>query len=440
MTAGSTGSDWPAARWLRERATTTPGRLRLAAVLLAICAVLFGVVATAATVARRNSANAVAHQTEPLLVEADGLYASLSDAEATAATTFLTGGIEPTARRQRYLDDLRAASSQLTALTRQADTSAAAQAAVSTIAAQLPVYSGLVETARANNREGLPIGAAYLRQASDLMRQTILPSAGRLYAVEAQRLGSDYRSGTSAATLVVCVAVAVATLALLALVQLYVTRRTQRILNVPMVLATVVLVGLFAWLLAGFVIEQNALATAQRNGSDSVQVLSAIRILASRTQGDESLALVARGGDAQDLEDFDTVMGVLEPAKRGGGLLAEAAALAKRSGSSSAVADLESTFGSYRDVHRRIAALETSGQVGAAVRLAVGPSPVEAPLSDRLNADVSRQITDSQGRFASAAADATSALGGLWLAIPLLVVIAALLALLGLAQRINEYR
>jgi hypothetical protein len=84
---------------LRARLTTTPGRLRLAVVLLAVGAIAFGVVAASAASTRRQAAHAVATETEPLLVEAEGLYASLSDADATAATTFLTGGLEPIGRR-----------------------------------------------------------------------------------------------------------------------------------------------------------------------------------------------------------------------------------------------------------------------------------------------------------------------------------------------------
>jgi hypothetical protein len=76
--------------------------------------------------------------------------------------------------------------------------------------AELPVYSGLIETARANNGQGFPVGAAYLREASDLRRARILPAAGRLYAAEAQRLGDNQRTGTSTgglvAVLIACVA------------------------------------------------------------------------------------------------------------------------------------------------------------------------------------------------------------------------------------------
>ena len=38
------------------------------------------------------------------------------------------------------------------------------------LSGKLSVYTGLVETARANNRQGLPVGAAYQREASNLMR------------------------------------------------------------------------------------------------------------------------------------------------------------------------------------------------------------------------------------------------------------------------------
>ncbi len=116
-------------------------------------------------------------QTERLLVQAKNLYTSLSDANATVATGLLSGGLEPATSRQRYQRDLVVASDALSALTREAGTAATARAALGTIADQLPVYSGLVETARANNRLGFPIGAAYLRQAASAM--TTHASGGR---------------------------------------------------------------------------------------------------------------------------------------------------------------------------------------------------------------------------------------------------------------------
>jgi hypothetical protein len=447
MTQPTAATAAPALAWARRqseglllRLALTPGRLRLAAVLLGVGALLFGVIAAGAADTRSQAASSVAKQTEPLLGEVQSLYVSLSDADATAATTFVTGGLEPPARRRRYERDLRAAAGNLTMLTREVGASAQAGAAVRLLTQQLLVYSGLIETARANNRQGFPVGAAYLRQASTLMRERILPAAGRLYDVEARRLNSDYGSGASTGTLLVVIVAALAMLGLLAGGQVYVTRLTHRTLNVFMVAGTVVLITLGIWMVVGFVTEQNSLASAQRSGSDSVEVLAAARILVLRSQDDESLALVARGSGEQDLADFNTVIRRLGGTDGRGGLLGEAAAIASRSGSSAAIARLARSFVRYRRVHKQVLALETSGKPAAAVKLAVGRGAREARLSSSLDSGMEQQIGAAQRRFASAVDAAMSALGGLWLAIPLLTVTFAALALYGLLQRINEYR
>jgi hypothetical protein len=425
------------AQRLRARVATTPGRLALAMVAVVLAALVAGVVFAGATGVRRDAADAVVTREEPLMVQAEGLYASLSDADATAAATFLEGGVEPAARRARYLADLRRASLQLTGLGRRVQGSPEAAAAVATIGVQLPVYSGLMETARANNRQGFPVGAAYLRQASDLMRLRILPAARRLYAVEARRLGEHQRTGTSSGAVVAILLVGAIALAVLVGVQVFLARRTHRVFNVWLVGATVLLVGLTAWATIAMTGARNDLAKAQREGSDAVQVLSAARILSLRAQADESLALVARGGGERYVNDFGIVAPVLEPP---GGLLGEASRVAARSGTTAAVDDLAASWRGLRAEHARVARLESDGRFGEAVRLAVGTDSHEAALGDRLNRDFGAVIGAAQQRFERAAGDARSALGGLALGIPLVLVACAALALVGLQQRVKEYR
>jgi hypothetical protein len=425
---------------LRERLRTTPGRLEFASLVVVVGALLFGAVAFGAERARHRAAQAVATETEPLLVEAVSLYASLSDADATATTTFLHGGLEPPQSRARYVQDLHTATTSLAALSRQVGGSASARRAVSKITDGLPVYSGLVAAARANNRQRLPVGAAYLRQASTLLATSILPAADRLYATEATRLNDDYRAGTATATLIVFVAVTLASLALLLFAQRYLARMSRRILNVPMLAATAVLIVLSVWGLVGLLGEQSALASAQRNGSDSVEVLSATRILASRLQSDESLALVTRGGDSHPSADFAVVMAALAGDNARSGLMAQVATLAKRTGTSGAAAALADTLASYRAQHARITALATGGQFPDAVTLEVSSAATGAGPYDRLSGNLTAQISAAQRRFTHDAGDATSALAGLSIAVPALTALAAALALLGLRQRINEYR
>ena len=92
---------------------TTPGRLRLAAVALAVGAMTFGLVVATIADTRGDAARDIATRTEPLLVSAAQLHGALSNANATANTSFVIGGEEPRVRRERYLADLRAASKAL---------------------------------------------------------------------------------------------------------------------------------------------------------------------------------------------------------------------------------------------------------------------------------------------------------------------------------------
>ena len=56
-----------------------------------------------------------------------------------------------------------------------------AAAAAERLGSELPIYADLVEAARTNSRLELLVGAAYLRDASELMRTEILPAATAIY-------------------------------------------------------------------------------------------------------------------------------------------------------------------------------------------------------------------------------------------------------------------
>jgi hypothetical protein len=432
-THGRSGRTGLALGWVRDRLATTPGRLILISILAVVGAVVYGAIALGAEQSRDHAARTARTQTELLLVQAKKLYTALSDANATVATGLLSGGAEPAASRRRYDRDLVDAGNALSSLTREAGTAVTAQMALGTIADELPVYSGLIGTARANNRLGFPIGAAYLRDAASLMTLTMLPAADRLYRTEADRLNGDYQTGSATSALVAFAAASAIALVLLVLAQWYVARISRRILNVPMVAATLLVLAVSVWGVVGLIGEQNALGSAQHHGSDSVEALSAATVLLSRAQGDLSLALVNRGTDQTDPLDFAAVSRVLQ---RPGGLIAEISALARQTGTSAAAQKFDADYAAYQAKAGQITNLAETGQTKDAI---TGVQDASA-ISEQLSSDLAQQITSAQARFERSATDATSALGGLRFAIPLVTVLAAVLALLGLRQRINEYR
>jgi hypothetical protein len=413
---------------------------------------VFGVVATHAASTRRQAVARVA-QTETLLVSAVDLSASLSDAHATAAFSFLVGGTEPAQSRRLYAMQLRQAAAGLATLAREAGSPAGARA-VRRITERLPVYAGLIDDARANNRQGFPVGSAYLRAASKTMRGEMLPAARALYETEARSLTTHYASGTSTATILAVVLSAIALLAVLAATQVFVARKTRRIVNLRLALSSVLALGLATWMLVAFAVQQNALAEAQREGSDPVELLTVTRILASRAQADESIALAARGGGEGEarLADVDRpFQAVTSPIGRSrpgsahgsGGLLDQAALIAGRSGTAP-IDGIYSAYRRYVAAHGRVVREERIGDFTAAVKLAVGagadPATSTKQAAATLNTDLKREIARAQDRFDEARGRAASALHGLAFGIPLVTALCALLALLGVRQRLEEYR
>ncbi len=418
---------------LRALAVTTPGRLALVAVALVLAAACFGVISASAVHSRAQAATAVRNQTEPLLGQAATLYTSLSGADATTTATFLKGGLEPAARRAEYLADLHRASAALAALGREVGGSPQAAAAVTTITEQLPVYAGRVESARANNRQGFPVGAAYLREASGLLDSTILPAADHLYAIEARRLSDGYGAGTSRGALAVLVAVALLALAVLLAAQRYLTRVSRRIFNLLLVIATVLVAAVSIWAVIGLLGEERSLNSARR-GSDAVEVLSGTSVLLSRAQSDQSLTLVNRGSDNVDPLDFRVVMQTLGgPA----GLISESQALMRQSVSLAAAARLGTEFAAYRSQTAQVAQ-QARRLTHTAARAAVSPELTSG--FDRLSASLAVQTSVAQRRFVHNAAAATAALSGLAIAIPVVALLFAGLAVVGLRHRLQEYR
>jgi hypothetical protein len=431
----------PLGKWL----TTTPGRFRLASVVL-VGALLIGLVATAtATNQRSEAARTVGFQAIPELTATVRLYGFLADADATASIIFLQAGLEDPALHQRYLDDLQNASEQLAIVARQVGSSPGARKAVGTIAAGLPLYAGDVDSARANIRQGFPVGASYLRAASDRMRGQgdfaeeggILPAATALYERAARMLNENYETGTSGTELVLVLAIGILLIALLVGVQVLVTQRSNRILNVALVTATVVVLALVAWTVVRFVSAQDSLQSAQRNGSDSVQLLSAAKILALQAQADENHALGERGTGAAYVNDFTSVMERLGGSDGQGGVLGEARTVAERTGSEAEVDAIAEQFQDLASVHADVRTLDDRSNYNDAVTLATGR---ETEVVHALDASLQSEITRATQNLNDDAADARSGFGVLSVAIPVLLVLAGMLVLLGLQRRISEYR
>src|SRR5262245_64520465 len=87
---------------LRELSRTTPGVLIVFTVALVLVSVLVGVFTAVTVQSRAQALDNLTESSGPLADAAQDLYRSLSDADATANSAFLSGGVEPAAVRDRY--------------------------------------------------------------------------------------------------------------------------------------------------------------------------------------------------------------------------------------------------------------------------------------------------------------------------------------------------
>jgi len=366
----------------------------------------------------------------PALAAAQNLYGALADADATASTVYLKAGLEPAVLRQRYHDDVEAAGRYLAIVADAADISPHAQDQVRTITELWPQYTELVAEARFNSRQGFPVGARYLHQASDLMRTKILPAATEIYRDASVRLDDNVESGTSATAIVIVSLVAVAIVALLLAVQFFVTRRTRRVLNPALVGATVLVVVVLGAAVAQFLSSQDALSAAQQDGSDTMQLVAAARILTLRASSDESQALIERGTGQSFYDDFDALVPRTET------LLSHATADAVP-GARSAIRDARSQFDTFVDAHKVIEDADTNGDYDTAVHQSTDEQFARVQALDD---SYRHTIAEARDRLESHADDARAGFGALAIGIPLLLLAAIALVLLGLEQRIREYR
>jgi hypothetical protein len=419
----------------RLRLRGTPGRLRAVLVGLVLLGLGAGLAGVIGVEQRSGLVDEVSTSRGPLTVQAQGLYRSLSDADATAAAAFLSAGTEPPALRTRYLDDIAAATKALAAVA----ASGVDAASVRELSSQLPSYTGLVETARVYNRQGMPLGSAYLREASGLMRQRLLPAAQRLYKAQSASMAADRDDAATFPWL----AVPLVVLLLVGLVwsQRWLRRRTNRVFNVGLLGGTAAGLVLLLWLGISWVGVFAHLSAGQANGSDQVRLLSQARIAALQARADESLTLVAHGAGGPFEADFAKMMDQLAGAKGRPGLLAQARDQATDPRVRADLSDAGNELKAWQATHAKLRDADNGGDYTGAVKLAIGGGADSAASRfNALDGHLADGISAASDKFAAEARSAGGDLTGAGIGLGVLTLLAVLGTVVGIQQRLAEYR
>ncbi|MFC3264257.1 hypothetical protein [Streptomyces xanthochromogenes] len=423
---------------LRAAATTEPGRLWIMGAVVAVLVVAFGGITAWEVSDRSAAASDVVSRSQPLSADAASIYRSLADADTAAASGFLAGGQEPVDVRKRYDTDISTASRLL--VKAAANTSGSAESAqqIATLNEQLPLYNGLVEQARANNRQGFPVGGAYLRFANQKMSTSLLPAAQKLYEAETGRLYDDYDQADTWPY--AAIALGLVALGGLVAVQRRNYLRTNRVFNHGLLAATAASTVVLLWLVVGHAVASSDLSTSRTHGQESLKVLNDARISSLQARANENLTLVARGAvltqDGKDLYEAEFTKEMASLTDK----LGAAKDLADDSAGQEPVVKAVGDMNEWKKRHTAARKTDDSGDYDGALTQVLGAKGSTGECFDQVDKELDSAIAHEQAQFTTAASDGHGALTGLPLGAALLAVLAAAGAGVGISRRLAEYR
>lgn len=415
-------------RWWFAR--TTPGRILTIGVILATLGILSAFATSTTINDRQHQLTTVLNHTEPLSFAAGQLYTTLSVADAAAATAFIAGS-EPRAVRQRYEQAITEAA---VAVTRASSglTDEPLVELLGRINAQLAVYTGLIETARTNNRMGNPVGSSYLSEASALMQQSILPEAQRLYEQTSARVDAETTASTRIPAPVIVVLIT--TLAFGAFAHRWLAHRTRRRINVGLIAGGLAILVMIIWVGTALTISTAGSRSAKNTAAESLKTVTNLAITAQQARADETLSLIRRGDEDVRKRSYyqrvDTMHQQLTE------YLARNDAIDK-----SDLADADQLLMKWRAADERINAYIAVGNYQAATQVALGTGEDDStPAFDKLDEALSNGIRESRNQLRNDILSARRVLSGATVGGVVLSVGAALAVALGMWPRLSEYR
>jgi hypothetical protein len=408
---------------VRRFLSGTPGRLRILALLTVAVSLVFAIGAYSAfgsadTALGRAGANAAQ------LVRIQAIHTNLVRADADATNAFLVGGLEPADQRASYLAAVQQASSLIAEAARAQPADGPALGALNT---SLLTYAGLIEQARANNRQALPVGAQYLRVASSGLRSDALPILDALVQANDARVRAELNNAAGASTALITSGL----LALLVLVgaMLWLSRRTHRYVNAPLVAAAV---AILVTLVVGVIVlsSVSSRVASVRDGSYAATLATAkARIAAFDAKSNESLTLIAHGSGSGFEQAWKSSSTVVTQQSQAAARL------------SSDAANMTNLWGAYVATHVKIRAADDGGQWDNAVAQAIGNGPSSA------NATFNAFDTGSSSALTATSKTISDSLDAprIWLSLVgwlglLVGIAAAVSAWWGVSLRLEEYR
>ena len=450
--AGWFAGPWERARNVTSFLGTTPGRMIAITLVLCLAIGAAGYSMSQSSANRQSELNVLLEETEPLSYSAHNLYTNLSMADTIATGRFVRAGIDTDESLGAYFEAIDRASLAAT------NTAAGIPKSdprvgqlVASIQRELPIYTGMVETARANSRSGNPVGVTYMANASSLMREQILPAAAELFDLTSKRVAAEQQRLSNPQW--VPLSGLFAAVFFLLLAQWWLWRVTRRRLNRGFLLATILMASAILWVgVSNFATWQSG-HKGFDEASRPFDALTASRIDAQKARTTETLALVNRDTLATSRGDYGTMIEEVSVALDN---VDRSAADAEKDGNNGSwggdpqrthqlVKNARGALTDWSNAHDRLVAALQNGNYDAASRIAAS-DPTETENNDgsvgsyaRLDQALNQLISSSRDSMRSFMSDGLEATKMVSTAVMILAVASIIVILLGIRPRLQEY-
>jgi len=444
--APDSGRRRPPRRGLRHLATArgTPSMIQAMIAAIVILSLAWGGLGAWTVATHSSGATSLAYTGEPYSRDAQRLYLAVADADVTITTSFLAQaqpvppGQQPPsslAARQRLQADLAQASQYLADLMNGGGNAVLTQA-VATFEQDLAAYQGYVATAQTEYAQDvIPAGDSAMEVASEEAHLGLLPEARLIYSQEIAAVGASRNQATSLPTTVIAIVVGLAALIMLLWAQRWMARRTHRVFNLGLVVATAALVVSIGWLAATFGLASSDLSTAIGQGANPAEALAQASIDVQQIRGDSILNVIARSGTTSLQADSAAQARNVGPGS--GSLLGEASAAGNRLVTTD-LAGAIAAAPAWQVANNQGYTLGSQHQYNAELE-----SIKSAQVSNGYNqvtSSVSRALDAAQQTFTTQADDASSAFGPLEAVVIVAALVMVVASAWGLARRLAEYR
>lgn len=427
---------------------SSPGLMTVMTFVISVALLAAGLSMAQSSQHRQDDMGILISNTEPMSFAAHNLYSSLSIADTASTTGFVQAGVESPQTRERYLEALHnAQSAAIRAAAGLPATSTDGSYAgdrdqlrsmelLTTIETNLPVYTGLVETARANNRAGHPVGSAYLAESTAIMRENLLPAASELFKLTGDRVTREHHALSRPQW--VPISGLVAAIIMLLLAQWWLWVRTRRRINGGFALATIFMVTALLWVGGANWVAWQAGNRGFAEAAAPLNSMTNARIFAQQSRSNETLSLVARQGISA-----------------AGGSLQETRARVDAALDEYEQSDLGSSWESHHDLaaariaveeweqaHDELIRQRSTGDYEGALAIALGEDssgPNAADAFNRLDSAMAILISQARDSLREYIRDGLSASQLVAASVLVLSILSTVSIWLGIRPRLQEY-